>query len=121
MIATGPGWELRWCGCRPDGDPATWDEAAADPAIVATLHGCLCPEHGLASLGQVDHVITDPPYDERINKHARSVNKHGQRSFVRYLNLGDAPTATARSSIPTPGTVTPAPSGSRANRGASDT
>jgi site-specific DNA-methyltransferase (adenine-specific) len=81
VIATGPGWSLHWCGCACGSERAgslriyTWDEAAADPSVVAELLGCLCPEHGLASLDEVDHVITDAPYSDDTKEGARTGNR----------------------------------------------
>lgn len=71
-VATGPGWELR-------------------------LGDCLDPETGLASLESVDHVITDPPYDERTHSgHNRGIlqaNQRGrwpyQRRSIQYDALTD--------------------------------
>ncbi len=67
-IETGDGWELR-------------------------LGSCLEPG-GLDSLETVDHYISDPPYDERINTNSRSVGKAtGPKSQPRYLDVGGKPDA----------------------------
>lgn len=65
--ATGNGWELR-------------------------LGDCMDPGSGLPSLTEksVDHVITDPPYDERTNKGARTGGFKSPRALVDFDSISIA-------------------------------
>lgn len=69
-VEKGDGWELR-------------------------LGDCLDPETGLASLGAVDHVITDPPYEDEAHTKQRRVKRSGGVTVVEPIPFE---TITARRS-----------------------